>query len=299
MRTDMSTSSSRSRPLARLAHCARIPLAFLVAAVCFVPLAARAIPVAGIDFDWDASNPGASPSTAWASDIGSSNWNVNAATLVSGPGVSSLPGITAAYRFDASNGGMSAGSFSNLLGGATTRTSSSFELWFRPDSLLGGRQVIFETGGTTDGMSITLNDAQLLLRAKDAAVSVSVTRSLTAGDLSDFVQVVAVIELNSQVSLYLNGALVGQSAAVGLGDWSGTNGAGLGAVNSAVGGNTGGDLNGFDEFAGQIALMRVYGDQVLSAADVAQNFQFVANPEPSSGLLVGVGLALFAVARRR
>jgi len=159
--------------------------------------------------------------------------------------------------------------------------------------------VIFETGGTTDGLSITLNDAQLLLRVKDAAVSVSATHALTTGEIVDFVQVVGVIELGSLVSLYVNGALVGQSAALGLGDWSGTNGAGLGAVNSAVGGNTGGDLNGFDEYRGQIAIMRVYADQVLGAADVLQNFQSVAVPEPSTAVLVGLGIALLGIGRRR
>lgn len=299
----MGTVRSTSAPWSRRAIRAGRSIVCVIGLVVLTPLVALAVPVTGIDFQWDAANPGATPTTIWRSDVGSSNWTIAAATRVTGPGVSSLPGIGAAYRFDAANGGMSAGSFSGLPGGNPTGTSSSIEIWFRPDGLLGGRQVIFETGGATDGLSITLNDAQLMLRAKDGGVSVSVVHSLTAGAITEFVQVVAVIELNATVSLYVNGAFAAQSAAVGLNDWSGTNGAGLGAANGAVGGNTGGDLNGFDEFSGQIALMRFYGNQILDPAGVARNYASVVVPEPASAVLVALGLAWLAgrgrVTRRR
>lgn len=294
----MWSALSTSAVSARRTVCAGLSTIWTIGCLALTPLVAQAVPVTGIDFQWDAAGPGATPATTWRSDVGSSNWNVNAAVHVTGPGVSSLPGIGAAYRFDAVNGGMSAGSWSGLPGGNPTGTSSSIEIWFRPDGLLGGRQVIFETGGATDGLSITLNDAQLMLRAKDGGVSVSAVHSLTAGAITEFVQVVAVIELNATVSLYVNGALAAQSAAAGLNDWSGTNGAGLGAANGAVGGNTGGDLNGFDEFSGQIALMRFYGNQILDPAGVARNYASVVVPEPASAVLVALGLACLASGRR-
>lgn len=267
-------------------------LTIACASLALVAASAHALPVAGIDFNWDAASPGATPTTRWGSDVGSYNWNIVAAAPVTGPGVSSLPGITAAYGFDAVNGGMTANSFNSLPGGNPTGTSSSFEFWVKPTSLAGGNQVIFETGGGTDGFSITLANNSLRLRAKDGGVVANVSTILSVSVLADFFQIAAVVERNSRISLYVNGVLAGQSAAVGLLDWSGTNGAGLGAVNGAVGGKNGGDLNGYDEFEGQIALMRFYGNQVLSAADVAQNYNFVAVPEPSTVLLLGLGLAL-------
>ena len=115
-------------------------------------------------------------------------------------------------------------------------------------------------------------------------------------------QVVGVVELGVQTSLFVNGVLVDSSPAVGVFDWAGGGGAGVGDVNGRVGGTccTGeGDLFGFGNFAGHIALIRVYESAALSDAQVQQAFQVV--PEPGSGslLLLGAGLMSLQAARDR
>lgn len=253
-------------------------------------------PVPGIDFAWDARAPGANPSSTWAGSVGGQSWSVQDALY--GPAASAYPGITHSYAFDLDNHGLRRGSFQNLAGNPTD-TSSTLELWFKPDSLSGARQVIFETGGNTRGMSIILEGDALLFRLKDGASVVSVTHTLNGSDVTDFVQFVGVIDLvNDVATVYVNGSFANSAAAVGISDWAGGNGSGLGARNSQVGGNNG-DLGGADEFAGQIALLRFYADQTLSTADVLQNYHDVVTPEPSTALLVGLGLVGLGVARHR
>jgi hypothetical protein len=129
-------------------------------------------------------------------------------------------------------------------------------------------------------------------------------------------QVVGTIDLpNNQVSLYLDGALVDQAAALiqnpgpnfgnpgNLNDWAGANGAGLGRVNSSIAGN--GQIGGsFTNLAGSVAVVRYYRNQVLSLAQIQQNYQAVAIiPEPSTlliwSLLAGLGIGVGWWRRRR
>ena len=71
----------------------------------------------------------------------------------------------------------------------------------------------------------------------------------------------------------------------------------MGDVNGRVGGTNGsgeGDLFGYGNFAGEIAILRYYEDAALDAMQVADAYAVVASPEPGTVLLVGFGLAAFS-----
>ncbi len=248
---------------------------------------------------WDASTPGSDPAGSWASSVGSHDFNNIGA--VHGATTSSYSGIDSAYAFDGLTTGMSAGS---LAGTGGSQQNTSFELWFRPTDFSGGQQVLFETGGGVDGLSITLDDSTLLFRAKDNGSSVSLSFDLASDpflvDPLEFVQIVASLDLGDTAELYVNGSSVASGSAAGVDDWAGGNGAGIGFANGRVGGTTGGDLDGYGGFDGEIALLRFYQDQILTAPEVDQNFDAVAaTPEPGTGFLLGMGLMLLAMRRRQ
>ena len=85
--------------------------------------------------------------------------------------VSAFPIIAAAYAFGTGAGddGRLAGvlpdgtvldSFPEIVTNNVQQTSATFEIWFKPTEL-SGKQVLFETGGATDGASLRLNDSDL------------------------------------------------------------------------------------------------------------------------------------------
>lgn len=252
---------------------------------------------------WDAAAAGADPSNTWASAVGSHDWSVSGATH--GTATSGHPGITHAYSFDGVNDRIF-GSSLHDFGGTTQNTS--IEAWFRPTSLGGGQQVIFETGGRIDGLAITLDDSNLLFRVQDDSTNVvSLLFDLSSDpflvDPLEFIHIVASVDLDDTAELFVNGTSVATGSAAGINDWAGSGGAGVGDVNGRVGGTNGpgeGDLFGYGNFAGEIAMLRYYQDQILTPSEVTQNFDAVASaPEPATGLLFGMGLMLLAWRRRR
>jgi len=259
--------------------------------------AAQAAPVLPT-WSWDAASPGGSPASAWAPEGAGGTWTVSGASHVTG--TSGLSVIGAAYAFD----GVSDRIFGPSLEtqGALTGLRTSFELWFRPSDLAGGPQVLFETGGRIDGLSITLNDADLLFRVQDDSVNVvSLGHDLGPIGVSEFIQVVGVVDLGATALLFVNGSQVASGSAAGILDWSGSGAAGVGDVNGRVGGTNGpgeGDLFGYGNFAGEIAILRYYENASLDATQVADAYAAVASaPEPGTALLLGVGLAAFTVRR--
>ena len=116
---------------------------------------------------------------------------------------------------------------------------------------------------------------------------------------TEFFQVAITLDLDNLATLYVDGAISGSAAsASGLRDWTNNNGAGLGTVSGQIGGNDGGDLDGYGDFVGEISILRFYRNQVLSAGQVQQNFDAVATPEPGTAVLVALGLVGLSARRR-
>lgn len=248
-------------------------------------------------YNWDADGQTA---TQWSvSSPGSDtshNWNMGGATSIVSPVTTT--NITSGYSF----AGGSAASYIDGLSGA-----ASFELWVRPANFTGGKQVIFENGAKTNGMNISLWDDTVYLGIKEDAANadlpnVILSKQLSSGDAADFIQIVAVIDA-SGTRLYVNpvSSSSPQTAAatggVANGAFIGNSTAGLAGTNNLLGAGGGPGWTGFGNFAGEIGLVRFYGD-ALSGAEVAQNFAAVV-PEPATIVLLSTGAGLLMIRRRR
>lgn len=275
----------------------RNPLRLLAVATVFATVAviapglARALPVTPT-FNWRASAPGVDPAQ-WDATIGSHQWDL-AGTTQTTP-TTSYPGITRSFDFGAGSTATS-GSFQTIAGGNPSNEDLSLELWFRPASMSGGQQVLFETGGNQDGLSLLLDDSTLIFRVKDNGNVVTTSYDL-GSDASEFFQAAITLSLDGTASLFVNGILQDSASAAGIDDWTNNGGSALGTVNGQLGGNDG-DLGGYGDFLGEIGLLRYYRDQVLTAAEVAQNFDAVATPEPGTAVLTALGIAGLAAHRR-
>jgi hypothetical protein len=272
----------------------RFLLTGLLACVALLaPSIAQALPVTPT-FNWRASAPGTN-TAEWNATIGSHQWDLTGATQTAP--TTTLPGITGAIDF-ASGDTATGASFQTIAGGNPSNEDVSLEMWFRPDSLSGGQQVLFETGGNTDGLSILLDGNNLTVRVKDNGDIVTLNHNLGL-DASEFFQVAITLSLDGTASLYVDGLFSGSVAATGVNSWTNNNGAGIGTVNGQLGGNDGGDLDAYGDFLGEIAMLRFYRNQVLTGTEVLQNYNAIAAPEPSTALLVAIGLIGLAIAPNR
>lgn len=208
---------------------------------------------------------------------------------------------TGVYNFTGAGGGTS-GSFEGLTGNPTD-SSASFEILFRPADT-NDHDMLFETGGTVDGMAISIDGTTLNFQVRDNTTNIStasidlVTLGIT-DPTEQFVHVTGVFTIDGQLQLYVNGTLAQTVSGVGLFDWAGSDGAGLGRVNGSS------TMAGAGNFEGDIALFRFY-ERALSGTDVAQNYasldsgngvaaisgatltyDFASDPNPNDGVLPG------------
>lgn len=206
-------------------------------------------------------------------------------------------GITASYEFpglDATNL-VDERATSATYSGFGDAGDASLEFWIRLDNTTDD-QVIWESGGATNGSALVLTGGQLKFVAKTGTASAAV--AIAAPTDGKFHQVVLTIDLNQSgnndlLSLYVDaGTPVTNAAATGITTWSGTDVAGLGGYNSALGANGAQGLsqgNFNTTLAAGIASMRYY-QTALSAAEVLANYSAVTaatvffDNEAASGL---------------
>lgn len=256
------------------------------------PVTPRVVEAADLALAWDAADPGSDPSM-WSPDVGSGvAWQFTGTTTpVLDTALQTNRDLTDAFVF-AGDGTATADTTFDDFGSATT-TAASFELWLKPDDLL-GNHVIFEAGGAATGTSLRLEDDALIFRVKDGPTVVESVARLGPDDVADMVQVVATLQPGSgsdaAVALHVNGRLR-DSASPGAGasilDWADGDPSALGGWAGAVGGDV--DTTDFSGFVGAIAQMRFYG-QALASTTVSGNFLAVAAPNGIYQWSSGAGL---------
>lgn len=228
----------------------------------------------------------------------------------------SVPGITKAYTQGAIG---QANAYENQVNGVFAgRQDASFEIWFKPEDLAGGDQVLFEVGGTGTGSYLSLQNDQLSFFVNGQFDGNEQTVSTTLAD-ADWTQVAVVIHNTFEatlpsaddfIELYVDGVLVASSelSPTDINRWAGGNQAGLGldGGNLAAGGPLGsGDVNNQIDFAfdGQIAIFE-YATGAWDATEVLSRYNAIATPsavavpEPASAIVLGVALGAGVVARR-
>ena len=205
---------------------------------------------------------------AWENQVsGGLDWVLSSGVNRVANPITDRPGIHATYNF--ANAGGSAASFETLPGDPTNN-AASFEIWFRPVSD-SDRDVLFETGGSADGTSISLDGNTLKFVIRDTDGSVAETELTATIDPNEYSQVVGVIDIGpGDMRLYLNGNLVASATNSSLNDWAGGDGAGLGKANGAT------NFSGATSFEGEIAWFRFY-ESALSTTQVATNYESIAS----------------------
>lgn len=218
-------------------------------------------------------------------------WIFNTDQVAVNPVTGSATKAENAIAFDGSFGGLAqefAGSDSTV----------SFELLARPGALTDGTAILFDTGGSANGLTISMDlnttDATptpvVRLRTENGFID----GSLVGIDTSDFIHIVAVFDgaaSDDGLKLYLNGVLKAEDDFADS-DTAGTNDAGLGVYNG------GGHANSFpNNFIGDIAVF-TYIQEPLTASQVADRYNNDIIPEPGSMALLSLG-GMFMLARRR
>ncbi len=270
--------------------------------------------VGGALLNYDAAN--AVASIEWADSLGTVAAGGTADDLTWQLADTSLQEVKSVYRnltsafsfADTGSGGTYSGdagadSWMDLLPNAGfEERNATIELWFKPTDAE-GKEVLFETGGGTDGFAMRLDGDVLQVRVKDSDFLSELTYDLDQGDdgldYGDFLQAAAVIDLDAgTVELFVNGMLVDVDNDFGGGVFMGNDASGLGTIAGAL---AAGDAGGFGDFEGEIGILRYY-PFAMSANQVVQNYGAVLAPEPSSlalALLAGVGFLFFLRRRKR
>ncbi len=218
---------------------------------------------------------------------------------------SAYAGLGQAYSFDGSTSAiarMQGDSPQDI--GVNTAKSASIEMWIRPDSLTGGDQNLWETGGGT-GAGLVIRNNQLVFRVIPGTAVATYDLNEFNSDFgydptSDFLHVVGAIDLgNNFVELFVNGQSVSRGQGV-IFDWDGGDGAAIGHFGGDNQGGFGGGASGIDEyFEGDVASFRLYGERnggtgngvVFTEAQALQNFKAInAGTDIDGNTIVASGL---------
>ena len=203
-------------------------------------------------------------------------------------GVSSLPGISAAYNFPGGSTGNEAGAELTNAGSGTTRSFKNagwntqdvtIELWFKPDELAPGPdngQILFEDGGGR-GFGFFVDDSLIRLRGMPDAVEVNSDISTISGE---FIQAVGTFDVSTgDIELFVNGVSAGTDSTGNEADWTGGDPAAVGTRGGANTGGIGSGQSDTESFNGKIAIFRLYNNQILTPDQVARNFHEIATTD--------------------
>ena len=190
-------------------------------------------------------------------------------------------------------------SWQDVYGGPETKLDATWEMVFRPGDYT-GNHMLFNTGGNGDGTGWVLLGSTIEFRFQDAANADRRNfRSFdlsTLGPATDFYHVVGTADVAGQDEgigeLFVNGvSRDGPVTSSGtIGDWDGGDPAGLGGFNFNIPGTS---SFAADTFTGDIAIFNYYGDEILAAGEISDNFNALV-PEPSTLLLTLLGLLSLA-----
>lgn len=288
----------------------------LLALFVFVPLQASEFVTERLVYYWNA-NDAQTRDAHWRSQAPAlehaATWSTRELTLRS-------VGDSATYLQKAWHWNGSARSIPDAPATFAGLDTPTFEIWYRPESLSGG-QVIFETGGYGQGLSINQLDDQIVVLIKNHGGTedpsdVVLTHRLSPGDIKDFIQVVVVTSGTGGTTLYVNpiGETSPAVAKVGsprdYGSFGGSNIAQLGNANQLGGAMAPsgpgevGDLYyaaTYGPFRGEIGMLRFY-NAMLSGQQIGRNY-VATIPEPARqawafALVLGVVVCM-GYARRR
>ena len=201
-----------------------------------------------------------------------------------------------------------AGSFSTLEPIATQ--DATLEVWFKPEFGTTGKQMLMETGGDGNGMSLVYDGTANIVTFKidggnNSDPNVQLQVDASGITQNEFNQIIAVYDKDSPtvedaLTLYVNNnpaaafnatpnASVTNSAG-GVNNFSGSNPCGIGATSgTAALGET------VNPFTGQIAIVRVYRRK-LTTAEMAANFnaavQGIQSVSPASPTKTALGASV-------
>ncbi|MCP4128848.1 MAG: hypothetical protein GY753_17595, partial [Gammaproteobacteria bacterium] len=129
--------------------------------------------------------------------------------------------------------------------------------------------MLFETGGNDQGTCFYLDGTNLVFNT-DASNAIPITvdlNSIYVDPTAEFIQVIATIDLTgNQAELYVDGVSRG-TVALTKTEWAGSDGSGLGMVNSQ-------SVDGSGNFTGDIAIFRFY-ESALMSTEVTANYESI------------------------
>ncbi len=200
------------------------------------------------------------------------------AIYVGSPGLGQ-PGLVTsdsntAVDFDGANDAVLVGD--SPLINISTRDTRTVEVWFRADQLA-NRQMIYEEGGTVNGLNVYLDGAAAVRHRVEQLDRVEQATRTTApapivGGARHHVAVVLDAVTARSLTLYLDGVAVATDTKTDTGSWSGhTDDGGIGVLNSDTRFHDGTAQGGGFHFDGTIDEVVVF-NSVVAAPLIANHF---------------------------
>lgn len=228
---------------------------------------------------WDPSLP-RQTSGAILDSVGDKNFDIRGGDLMTGltSDTNNLKAAINRVNLAANTGGD--------MGLGFPTQDTSFEIWVMPGELSDDYQVVFETGGPSEGSAILMNSFMLrFLHSTGDVNTLDLEVPLTLINPTDFVQILVTLDSEAQVvNAYVKGSAGGAISAsataligvpngrASLFTWSGFGG----GADSALGGTGGIAPLGVTSFKGSVGLFKIY-DRALTEAEANEAYLKIAD----------------------